>query len=413
MCERQERGVVIADRCRIDKTGDFYIVPSQTNNGKYVVSFRNEEAHCTCPDHETRGVKCKHIFAVEIVSQRQENPDGSVTVTQAVRTTEVIKRTYPQKWPAYNAAQVNEKRKFQVLLRDLCSGLVEPPRAKTGRPSIPLCDSIFSAIFKVYSTVSGRRFMCDLTDAHQNGYIGRLPCYNSIFNILEAEATTEVLQHLVAESAKSLKTVESSFACDSSGFSASRFDRWYDHKHGGQKIQRTWVKAHVMCGVKTNVITAVEIHGKNDNDSPFLPPLLTATRKNFNVSEVSADMGYISEDNLQAVMDAGAKPFIPFKSNATGGKGGLWEKMFHYFSFNKEEFFGRYHLRSNVESTFSMLKAKFGDSVRSKTDVAMKNEVLAKVVCHNVCCLISAIYELGIDPVFWAELPVAQQLGQI
>ena len=144
----------------------------------------------------------------------------------------------------------------------------------------------------------------------------------------------------------------------------------------------------------------------------FLPPLLTATRKNFNVSEVSADMGYISEDNLQAVTDAGAKPLIPFKSNATGGKGGLWEKMFHYFSFNKEEFFGRYHLRSNVESTFSMLKAKFGDSVRSKTDVAMKNEVLAKVVCHNVCCLISAIYELGIDPVFWAELPVAQQVGQ-
>lgn len=413
MCERQERGIVIADRCRIEKTGNFWIVPSQTNNSKYVVNIREDEAHCTCPDHETRGVKCKHIFAVELVSQRQENPDGSVTVTQAVRTTEVIKRTYPQQWPAYNAAQVNEKRRFQELLRELCSGLVEAPRVGKGRPSIPLCDALFSAVFKVYSTVSGRRFMCDLTDAHRNGLIGRLPCYNSIFNVLESEATTDVLQHLIAESAKSLKSIESSFACDSSGFSASRFDRWYDHKHGGQKIQRTWVKAHVMCGVKTNVITAVEIHDKNANDSPYLPPLLTTTRKNFDVREVSADMGYISEDNLQAVTNAGAKPYIPFKSNATGGKGGLWEKMFHYFNFNKDEFFGRYHLRSNVESTFSMLKAKFGDSVRSKTDVAMKNEVLAKVVCHNICCLISAIYELGIDPVFWAESTVAQNVGQI
>lgn len=63
----------------------------------------------------------------------------------------------------------------------------------------------------------------------------------------------------------------------------------------------------------------------------------------------------------------------------------------------------RYHQRSNVESTFSMVKAKFGDSVRSKTDVAMKNEVLAKLVCHNVCCLISAMYELGVDRQFWGE----------
>jgi hypothetical protein len=36
----------------------------------------------------------------------------------------------------------------------------------------------------------------------------------------------------------------------------------------------------------------------------------------------------------------------------------------------------------------------------SKTDTAMANEVLAKVVCHNICCLISAMYELGVTPKF-------------
>jgi hypothetical protein len=30
----------------------------------------------------------------------------------------------------------------------------------------------------------------------------------------------------------------------------------------------------------------------------------------------------------------------------------------------------------------------------------MRNEVLAKFVCHNICCVISAVYELGIDPTF-------------
>lgn len=90
--------------------------------------------------------------------------------------------------------------------------------------------------------------------------------------------------------------------------------------------------------------------------------------------------------------------FIPFRVGTTGGIGGLFAKAFHYFSLCREEFCQHYHKWSNVESTFSMMKAKFGDSVRSKTDVAMKNEVLCKILCHNICCLISAMYELGVDP---------------
>jgi hypothetical protein len=50
-----------------------------------------------------------------------------------------------------------------------------------------------------------------------------------------------------------------------------------------------------------------------------------------------------------------------------------------------------------------MIKAKFRDHVRSKSDVAMVNEVLAKIVCHNICVLIQETYELGISATFWQE----------
>jgi hypothetical protein len=50
-----------------------------------------------------------------------------------------------------------------------------------------------------------------------------------------------------------------------------------------------------------------------------------------------------------------------------------------------------------------MVKAKFGDAVRSRTDVAMTNEVLCKLIAHNICCLIMSQVELGIDPVFESE----------
>jgi transposase len=65
------------------------------------------------------------------------------------------------------------------------------------------------------------------------------------------------------------------------------------------------------------------------------------------------------------------------------------------------KFLDHYHKRSNVESTFSMIKRKFGDHVRSKTDTAMVSEVLGKILAHNICCVIANQYELGIEPIFW------------
>ena len=48
-----------------------------------------------------------------------------------------------------------------------------------------------------------------------------------------------------------------------------------------------------------------------------------------------------------------------------------------------------------------MIKGKFGASVRSKLPIAQVNEVLCKVLCHNICVLIQSIYELGLEPLFW------------
>jgi hypothetical protein len=63
----------------------------------------------------------------------------------------------------------------------------------------------------------------------------------------------------------------------------------------------------------------------------------------------------------------------------------------------------RYHRRSNVESTFSAIKRKFGASVASRTDAAMANEVLCKILCHNLTCLLQEQETLGIVPVFWKD----------
>ncbi len=347
-------------------------------------------------------MKCKHIHAVEISVSREVRPDGTTTVTKTVRV------TYGQNWPAYNAAQIHEKARVTELLRGLCDGVSQPPQGR-GRPRLPLSDVVFGAVMKVFTTMSGRRATSDIRECQEKGQIASTPHYNSIFNYLENPTLTPILKALVEDSASPLKGIETDFAVDSSGFSTCTFVRWYDAKYGKMRVEHNWIKAHLMIGVKTNVVTSVEVTGPDANDSPYLPPLLEKTAKRFPIAEVSADKGYISRTNLEAIVNTGAVPYIPFKVNATGQGSELWRRMFHFYQFNRSEFLASYHKRSNVETTFSMIKMKFGASVRSKTPVAQMNEVLCKVVCHNLCVLVQSIYELGIEPTFWAESPVAQQ----
>ena len=58
------------------------------------------------------------------------------------------------------------------------------------------------------------------------------------------------------------------------------------------------------------------------------------------------------------------------------------------------------HKRSNVETTFQMIKSKFGQRLRSKTLTAQINEALCKVLCHNLCVVIQSVHELGIETEF-------------
>lgn len=167
--------------------------------------------------------------------------------------------------------------------------------------------------------------------------------------------------------------------------------------------KRDWVKLHIMCGCKTNIITAVEITHAHAGDSPQFAPLVETTSENFVMQSVCADKAYSSEKNMQLVLVKQAMPYIAFRSNATAANrrsGSTWKRMYHLFRYNEDAFMRHYHKRSNVESTFSMIKAKFGERLRSKTATAQANEVLCKVLCHNLCCLIQSMYELGVEPTF-------------
>jgi transposase len=72
--------------------------------------------------------------------------------------------------------------------------------------------------------------------------------------------------------------------------------------------------------------------------------------------------------------------------------------MYGFFMQHQKEFMKHYHLRSNVETTFFMIKSKFNETLKGKTRQAQENELLLKILCHNIVVLIHEANELGIIP---------------
>ena len=169
-----------------------------------------------------------------------------------------------------------------------------------------------------------------------------------------------------------------------------------------------WLKIHLICGVKTNIVTSVEVSDGYAHDYPYFKGLVDRTAdRGFTMKEVSADKGYLGADML-ATLQRGAAPYIPFKTNSGPQsnytpKSQLGTRMYHFYMMNRPEFLEHYHKRSNVETTFHMIKAKFGQRLRSKTLTAQVNEALCKVLCHNLCVVIQSVHELGIEKTFTME----------
>ena len=77
------------------------------------------------------------------------------------------------------------------------------------------------------------------------------------------------------------------------------------------------------------------------------------------------------DKNLEVALDNFVTPYIPFKDNAvlsdnSRKPSSAWIKMYYYFKYKEEEFLRFYHQRSKIETTFSMIKKKFGSNVKSK-----------------------------------------------
>jgi transposase-like protein len=85
---REERGKAITEKKgQIWRySNGMYRVMSQSGNGSYQVKKTDLGWKCTCPDHQIRGVECKHIIAVKLSFALREEVRANVTLDPVVIT---------------------------------------------------------------------------------------------------------------------------------------------------------------------------------------------------------------------------------------------------------------------------------------------------------------------------------------
>jgi len=306
------------------------------------------------------------------------------------------KNHYTQNWPAYDAAKTQEEVLFYQLLAELLFYAIDKAPPTGGRQGFDNATKIFCMITKGYNPASFRRIKGKLQQLSKIGYIPKVPSFKSIDNFFHDEKLIPILDNLITMTSLPLAMFEETAALDSSGFSVSKYVQWINYKYGKEPCkQRSWVKAHVLSGTKTNIIFQMKVSPSSVADAPTFTPILRDARRFLSVKDIVADKGYLSRQNFQIAQELGLVAYIPFKSNSTGKSKGhrAWGHMFKAFKEHFDDYMKRYHRRSNAETVFHMLKTRFGASLSTKSLQANAIELKIRAICHNICVLIQEMYE--------------------
>jgi hypothetical protein len=229
-----------------------------------------------------------------------------------------------------------------------------------------------------------------------------IPCFKTLCNYRENNSLQIILDKLIEESSKPLSAIEHDFATDATGIRTKLFSTWYSIRCQKEIKRRDHLTIHITTGVKSNIVTALNVEIKSGKDNKIFREHVDKTSENFKVNEWSGDGRYWSKENCMKINEIRAKPYFLVWKNWSGRSRGCmpWKLMNLESKNNPEEYGEYYHKRSNVESTNHSKKSLFGEKVYSRLPSARINEEFLRWINYNIYVLNRAKYEWHIIPKF-------------
>lgn len=303
------------------------------------------------------------------------------------------RKRWPRDEALYNEVQENEFLNFFEFVRFLTNKVCKNRKMK----SVITC----LIVWHKFPNLSIRRAKGFLLLLRKYKIINvKIPSFKTLSNYRENNSLLLILDELIEESSKPLSEIERDFATDATGIRTNLFSSWYSIRCQKEIKKRDHLTIHITTGVKSNIITALNVETKSGNDNKIFREHVDKTIKNFRAEEFSGDGRYWCKQNCKKVSEVGAKPYFLVWKNWSGKSRGCmsWKLMNLESKKNPEEYGRHYHKRSNVESTNHSKKVIHGNKVFSRLKSSRVNEETLRWINHNINVLNRAKYEWNINP---------------
>jgi len=305
------------------------------------------------------------------------------------------KKRWPRNESLYNKVQENEFLNFFEYVKWLGFYVCKTKKMRNAITCL--------LVWHKFPNLSSRRARGFLLLLKQFKIIHtEIPCFKTLCNYRENPLMHNVLDMLIEESSKPLAKIEHDFATDATGIRTNLFSSWYSIRCKKEIKKRDHLTIHITTGVKSNVVTALNVETKSGKDNFIFREHADKTAGNFKINEWSGDGRYWCKENCKRINKVGAKPYFKVWKNWSGKSRGCmaWKIMNLESKNNPKEYGKHYHKRSNVESTNHSKKIIHGDKVYSRLTSTRINEETLRWINHNINVLNRAKYEWKINPKF-------------
>ena len=242
---------------------------------------------------------------------------------------------------------------------------------------------LFLLIYKQFRKFTYKELLEDLSDnLTLRAYLGlnKLPNYTTIIKFAQ-RLPTAIFEKLMATFSKFIEQPEK-VAIDSTGISLDNASPHYCKRIGKSYKKRPFLKLSVIVEIKLYLILMFKIRKKARHDTVDAAPMIKKLAKQYQPKVFYADRGYDDEKLFKLVFEElGSYPLILQKRMDVPKH----KRSGRYRKETNEIFdYGEYLQRNKVETAFSILKRKFGFSIKSKNVKNQKVEAMSRIIAYNI-----------------------------